>query len=117
RWQTEYLDKQGPVLPASVEGFAKKVKPLYRLAEREIAAYAVVNKLDYIVEECPNAVGAKMLVYKDVLNRLETESPGRKQAFYWGFLTKQKAEGRGTMAESDQAMLHPCPTCAQPTTA
>ncbi|MGH7254158.1 MAG: tRNA 2-thiocytidine biosynthesis TtcA family protein, partial [Nitrospirales bacterium] len=52
-WQEDYLDKQGPTLPASVEGFAKKVKPLYRLTEREIAAYAVLNRIDYIVEECP----------------------------------------------------------------
>ena len=34
-WQTEYLQKQGPSLPGSLEGFAKKVKPLYRLAERK----------------------------------------------------------------------------------
>jgi uncharacterized protein (TIGR00269 family) len=122
-WQTEYLDKQGPSLPASVDGFAKKVKPLYRLTEREMAAYAVVNKIDYIVEECPNSKGAKMLLYKDVLNRLETESPGTKQTFYWGFLAKQEAEAketgeqsRPTMAEKDQAVLHPCSKCGQPTT-
>ena len=78
-----------PSLPASVEGFAKKVKPLYRLTEREIAAYAVLNRIDYIVEECPMAKGSKMLLYKDVLNRLEAESPGTKQAFYWGFLERQ----------------------------
>ena len=35
-WQEEYLDKQGPSLPASVAGFAKKVKPLFRLSEREL---------------------------------------------------------------------------------
>ena len=118
-WQTEYLDKQGPSLPASVDGFAKKVKPLYRLAEREIAAYAIVNKIDYIVEECPNSKGAKMLLYKDVLNRLETESPGTKQTFYWGFLAKQEAEARTrpSMAEKDRAVLHPCAQCGQPTTA
>ncbi len=118
-WQTEYLGKQGPVLPASVEGFAKKVKPLYRLAEREIAAYAVVNRIDYIVEECPNAKGAKMLLYKDILNRLESESPGTKQAFYWGFLAKRKAEelARPSMSENDRAVLHPCANCGQPTTA
>ena len=63
-WQTEYLEKQGPSLPASVEGFAKKVKPLYRLSEREIAAYAVLNRIDYIVEECPMAKGSKMLLTK-----------------------------------------------------
>ncbi len=118
-WQEEYLDKQGPSLPASVEGFAKKVKPLYRLSEREIAAYAVVNRLDYIVDECPMAKGSKMLLYKEVLNRLETESPGTKQRFYWGFLDKQAKPDTPTesMAEKDQRTLHPCNACGQPTTA
>src|SRR5947208_271031 len=81
-WQEEYLDKQAPTLPASLEGFTKKVKPLYRLAERELAAYAVLNRIEYIVEECPMAKGSKMLLYKEVLNRLESESPGTKQDFY-----------------------------------
>jgi uncharacterized protein (TIGR00269 family) len=118
-WQTDYLDKQGPTLPASVEGFAKKVKPLYRLSEREIAAYAVLNRIEYIVEECPMAKGSKMLLYKDVLNRLETESPGTKQSFYWGFL-EQQAKGQPaarSMTEKDQATLQHCVTCGQPTTA
>ncbi len=119
RWQEEYLDKQSPSLPASVEGFAKKVKPLYRLSERELAAYAVLNRIDYIVEECPMAKGARTLLYKEVLNRLETESPGTKQAFYCGFLDKQRKPETAptTMAEKDQAMLHPCSACGQPTTA
>jgi len=118
-WQEEYLDKQGPSLPASVEGFAKKVKPLYRLTERELAAYCVLNKIDYIVEECPMAQGARSLLYKEVLNRLETESPGTKQTFYWGFLDKQrkKESAPTTMAQKDQAMLRSCTTCGQPTTA
>lgn len=118
-WQEEYLDKQGPSLPASVEGFAKKVKPLYRLTERELAAYCVLTKIDYIVDECPMAQGARTLLYKEVLNRLETESPGTKQYFYWGFLDKQqkKAVGPSSMAEKDQAALHPCTLCRQPTTA
>ena len=118
-WQQEYLDKQGPSLPASVEGFAKKVKPLYRLSEREMAAYAVLNRIDYIVEECPMSKGAKMLLYKEVLNRLEIESPGTKQRFYWGFLEQQArtTPASTSMAEKDQAVLHPCTTCGQPTTA
>ncbi|HZS10758.1 MAG TPA: ATP-binding protein [Nitrospirales bacterium] len=115
-WQTEYLEKQGPSLPASMEGFAKKVKPLYRLSEREIAAYAVLNGIDYIVEECPMAKGAKVLLYKEMLNRLETESPGTKQAFYWGFLERQ-ASPDSSMADRDRDVLHPCATCGQPTTA
>ena len=117
-WQEEYLQKQGPSLPASVEGFAKKVKPLYRLTEREIAAYAVLNRIDYVVEECPMAKGAKMLVYKDVLNRLEFESPGTKQTFYWRFLEHQARERPASlsMSETDRATLLPCSACGQPTT-
>jgi tRNA-5-methyluridine54 2-sulfurtransferase len=119
QWQEEYLQKQSPTLPASVEGFAKKVKPLYRMTEREIAAYAVVNRIDYLVEECPMAKGAKMLVYKDALNRLEAESPGTKQRFYWGFLDKQeKSSSKApSMSEIDQTTLQPCTVCSQPTTA
>ncbi|HJR75598.1 MAG TPA: ATP-binding protein [Nitrospiraceae bacterium] len=122
-WQQDYLDKQGPTLPASVEGFAKKVKPLYRLTEREIAAYAVLNRIDYIVEECPMAKGSKMLLYKEVLNRLETESPGTKQRFYWGFLEQEARGGANrpsmasSMEEKDRRTLHACPACGQPTTA
>jgi uncharacterized protein (TIGR00269 family) len=118
-WQDEYLEKQSPTLPASVEGFSKKVKPLCRLSEREIAAYAVVNRIDYIVEECPMAKGSKMILYKEVLNRLETESPGTKQRFYWGFLDKQTKPEPTTesMAEKDQRTLTPCESCGQPTTA
>ena len=95
------------------------MKPLFRLTERELAAYAVLNKIDYIVEECPMAKGARTLLYKEVLNRLETESPGTKQAFYWGFLERQQKPdpASATMTERDQAALHPCSTCGQPTTA
>jgi uncharacterized protein (TIGR00269 family) len=120
QWQEEYLQKQSPTLPASVGGFSKKVKPLYRMTEREIAAYAVVNRIDYLVEECPMAKGAKMLVYKDVLNRLEMESPGTKHRFYYGFLEKQKnaaATTNSSMTDLDQTTLLPCETCGQPTTA
>ena len=89
------------------------------ISEREIAAYAVVNRIDYIVEECPMAKGSKMILYKEVLNRLETESPGTKQRFYWGFLEKQTKPEPTTesMAEKDQRTLHPCQSCGQPTTA
>ena len=48
RWQTDYLGRQFPVLPAG-NGFPRKAKPLVRLGEREMAAYCVVQGIDYIV--------------------------------------------------------------------
>ena len=65
------------MLPAR-DGFPKKVKPLVRLGEREMAAYCVLRGIDYIVEECPMAAGNRHLRYKDALNELEAASPGAK---------------------------------------
>jgi tRNA-5-methyluridine54 2-sulfurtransferase len=87
RWDTDYLGRQLPMLPAA-EWFARKVKPLVRFGEREMAAYCVLKGIDYIVEECPNAVGNKHLGYKEALNDIEDQSPWSKAAFYLGFLDK-----------------------------
>ena len=86
RWQRDHLARQRPVLPPSHPKFVRKVKPLFLCSEYETAVYAFMRGIDYIVEECPNAVGASQLVYKDTLNRLEAASPGTKQAFVKEFL-------------------------------
>jgi tRNA-5-methyluridine54 2-sulfurtransferase len=111
-WQEDYLAKQSPALPSTHEKLLRKVKPLYRIAEREVAAYSVMRRIDYIVEECPMSRGSKMLVHKEVLNRLEEDAPGTKQSFYWGFLKRQ----RGQDVMTSDARLTPCGRCGHPTT-
>ena len=114
RWDTDYLGRQLPVLPAA-EGFARKVKPLVKLGEREMAAYCVLKGIDYIVEECPNAVGNKHLGYKEALNDIEDQSPGSKAAFYLGFLDKAShLFADDTAAAKDE--LNACTSCGSPTT-
>ena len=115
RWQTEYLGRQLPVLPER-SGFPRKVKPLVRLGEREMAAYCVLRGIDYIVEECPMAAGNKHLGYKEALNAIEAESPGSKHAFYFGFLRDGAPRfAVDTVQENDG--LGPCSRCGAPTTA
>jgi len=111
-WQTGYLARQAPVLEAEEAGLVRKVKPLYRLTEHETAAYAIIRGIDYIVEECPNAVGARSLLYKDALNVLEERSPGAKQSFLLGFLERAQP----AFSAEDEHELHPCVECGQPTT-
>jgi tRNA-5-methyluridine54 2-sulfurtransferase len=113
RWQTDYLGRQLPVLPAR-HGFPRKVKPLVRLAERETAAYCVIRGIDYIVEECPMAAGNRHLGYKAALNEIESASPGSKAAFFFGFLDRVSPLVAGT-AELEKQALHPCPGCGSPT--
>jgi len=62
RWQTEYIARQSPAL-SSREGLVRKVKPLYRLSERETAAYAFLQGIEYVVEECPLVAGKTQLKY------------------------------------------------------
>jgi uncharacterized protein (TIGR00269 family) len=114
RWQTDYLGRQRPVLPER-NGFPRKVKPLVRLGEREMAAYCVLAGIDYIVEECPMAAGNKHLGYKEALNAIEAQSPGSKHDFYFGFL-KRASERFLPEAEAEQDDLEACSSCGAPTT-
>ncbi|MEJ2555848.1 MAG: tRNA(Ile)-lysidine synthetase [Anaerolineae bacterium] len=114
-WQVGYLGRQGPVLPES-DGFARKVKPLCRMYEREMAAYCLVHGIDYIYEECPYSFGATSIAHKELLAELERKSPGAKQNFYLSFL-KAKESGFLDGRQASPPSMHACERCGQPTTA
>ncbi|MBM3190997.1 MAG: tRNA(Ile)-lysidine synthetase [Chloroflexi bacterium] len=115
RWQLGYLERQAPALPATHPGFARKVKPLCLLYERETAAYALVRGIEFVDQECPYSVGAKTIAYKLLLNQLERDSPGTKLAFYQSFLRAKEA---GAFPPTQGAVdLTACRVCGQPTTA
>lgn len=106
-WNTDYLGKQGPLLPG--EGrFVKKVKPLYELTEREVVYYALAVGLEYIVHECPHARGATTIEYKEILNAMEEKRPGTKINFIKGFLRKKH------LFERELNKLKECKVCGMP---
>ncbi len=114
QWNGDYLLRQHPVLPAR-NGLARKVKPLFRFYEREMAAYALLRGIEYIYDECPFSVGSTSTEYKELLNRLEHQHPGAKQHFFVKFLAAKK---KGLFAEPTEEIvpeLHLCPSCGQPT--
>lgn len=113
RWDVEYLARQLPVLP-SRHGFPKKVKPLIRLSEREMAAWCVVRGIDYIVDECPIAAGNKHIGFKEALNALEEKSPGTKASYYLGFLDRMAPVLAGIAASGADGVT-PCTRCGAPT--
>lgn len=111
RWQTEYIARQFPMLPRR-EGLVKKVKPLYRLSEKETAAYSFLRGIEYVVQECPLVTGNTQLKYKDAMNHLEAGSPGTKASFYLGYLDRAAALFAGQGGDD----LVACERCGQPTT-
>jgi uncharacterized protein (TIGR00269 family) len=114
RWDLEYLARQHPAL-AAAPGFARKVKPLYRLGERETAAYCILERIEYQVDECPMAAGNRHLGYKESLNEIEARTPGSKASFLFGFLERAHPSFTAADIDGTPVDLHPCPTCGAPT--
>jgi uncharacterized protein (TIGR00269 family) len=111
RWDESALGRQAPVLEATHPKLVRRVKPLFRMTERETAAYAFLRGIDYIVEECPFARGATSIAHKEVLNRIEDASPGSKAMFVQGFLDR----ARDLFHARDAATLVECVRCGQAT--
>jgi uncharacterized protein (TIGR00269 family) len=116
-WLSGYLVRQGPVLEANRPGLVRKAKPLCRIYEREMAAYALLRGIEYIYDECPHAVGAKSIYYKELLNQMEAHRPGAKLSFYLSFLKAKENGLFAPQADPDIERLHACPSCGQPTSA
>lgn len=111
KWSSSYLIHQSPVLEANQDGLAKKVKPLFRFYEREMAAYAFLINIEYIYDECPFSKGATSIYYKQLLNQLEEKQPGAKLQFFLSFL-RAKDEGLFPIqVDKSINQLHSCPTC------
>ena len=70
RWDTSYLSDQGPRLD-SEHGFARKVKPLWRLSEFETANYAFLMGIENHYAPCPYSPGASFTTLKGLLQNLE----------------------------------------------
>jgi uncharacterized protein (TIGR00269 family) len=109
-WQRDYLAKQQPVLRPSHPKFATKIRPLYLLSEFETAVYAFFRNIDYVVDECPNSVGATQLTYKAVLNQLEDVMPGSKQTFVREF----QRTGQPAFAAPSGPLPNECSVCGMP---
>ena len=111
-WQMDALPRQSPALPSTHPKLVRRVKPLYRLSERETAAFAFLRRIDYIVDECPFAKGATSIAHKEILNRMEDASPGAKHNFLFGFLEK----ARPAFERAEAVVLNECVRCGQVTT-
>ncbi len=109
RWHIPFIAKQSPVLEEENE-LKKKVKPFCRLTEQEIAAYAFLNRISYIRDECPMSQDSTSLLYKRALNLIEAESPGTKHFFYLEFL-KQRNIFSTSQRDSDEVGLKRCEIC------
>ena len=100
----------------AADGLARKVKPLCRVYEREMAAYAIVRGIDYIYDECPHAIGSTTIGHKELLNQMEEKRPGAKLQFYLSFLQAKEARACSRWKPPSPTCT-PASQCGQPTSA
>ncbi len=112
-WEVGSLARQQPALPSTRDTLIKRVKPLYTMTEREVAANAILRGIDYVEEECPNSVGARSIVYKNALDDIEAKSPGTKHGFVSTFLDRIRPVMETSQEDFD---LRECTVCGQATT-
>ena len=137
RWDLSYLADQGPLLeardlaggqngvseerdrggdgpPVAGGRFARKVKPLWRLSEFETANYAFLQGIENHYSPCPYSRGATFTYYKSLWADLEERMPGRKIAFYQGFLERGRAPFAAVETGETESVA-PCLSCGYPT--
>ena len=113
RWDSSYLSDQGPVLPAAA-GFARRIKPLYRLSEFEIANFCFLKGIEHVTSACPYSPKASFPVYKALFSDLEERMPGAKIQFYENFLRRGRPVFEAWAGQRGSG-LQPCPGCGFPT--
>ncbi len=116
RWYTGYMARQSPVLRGE-PGMAARVKPLVMMTDWEMQQFVDMHRIETAGGTCPHSRGATSLVHKELLNTLESRSPGVKAEFYFGFLRqwKEKISGPDEAAETPEA-VNRCPECGYKTT-
>ncbi len=111
-WQSGYFLRSHPVLEPTHPKLVKKVKPHCLNYEKDILTYTQILNLPYLKQTCPFSIGAKLPVYKNLLDKLELEQPNIKTTFYKGFLKEKEKLFRTT---ENQPELKSCKICGYPT--
>ena len=107
RADTRRFGKFGPKLHRIHPKLVPRIKPLWRIPEKEVGMWAVLNEVDLHLAECPYAHQSLRSRLKNYLNNLEDYRPGTKlnilKFFQKTFKTHKK-----------QVNLHECQICGEP---
>lgn len=110
RGDVERLARLGPheqVQP----GLVPRLQPLRMIPEVEVYLYAYLKKIPFRDSNCPHAERAQRGRFKEVVQRLEEESPGTRHAIVRGYDDLRPI----LQAAWPPAPLHACTRCGEPT--
>jgi uncharacterized protein (TIGR00269 family) len=95
------------------EGLVPRILPLRKIPEKEVVLYAILSGLDFDSSWCPYYSMAQRNTFRDVIERLEKETPGTKFAIVKFFdETRPAVRERFNM---ENIKLNSCRICGSPT--
>ena len=93
------------------EGLVPRIQPLRLIPEKESYLYALLNTIEFHDGECPYSERALRGKYRDIINGLESDTPGTRHA-----LLKSHDAISDALAKSfPPAQLNKCSECGEPT--
>ncbi len=110
RGDVDRLARLGPHGRAQ-PGLVPRLQPLRMVPDKEVYLYAMLRGIRFHDGACPYAERAQRGRFREIVNRLEAESPGTRHAIVRGY-----DEMRPALAgRLSSAPVHPCPECGEPT--
>lgn len=102
------LPKFYPVLDKIHEKMIPRIKPLWKLPEKDVGIWCVVNDIPIHDEECPYSETSLRSRVKLFLNKLEENNNGTKENIFKSFEKSFKIK-------KEKVNLDTCTKCGQPT--
>ena len=98
---------------ADDDTFVMRIRPLFRIPEKEIALYAVLKGFKSTFVECPYVIEGFRPYVRDFINGLESKYPGTKFKLLNSYLSTKDtlADAAGKKAGRPNA----CASCGEPT--
>jgi uncharacterized protein (TIGR00269 family) len=92
-------------------GLVPRLQPLRTIPEKEVYLYAMLRGIKFHDATCPHSERAQRGRFREILNRLEEDSPGTRHAIVQGYEKLRPLLSEHFAMES----VHACPECGEPT--
>ena len=110
RGDVEKLARLGPH-ESRQSGLVPRIQPLRMIPEKEVYLYAFLRGIAFHDATCPYAERAQRGRFRDILHRLEEESPGTRHAIVSGYDQMRPL----LQTAYPPATLNECARCGEPT--
>lgn len=97
------------------ERFVMRIRPLFKIPEKEIAVYSVVKGFKSVFVECPYVHEGLRPLVRDFINSVESKYPGTKFKILQNYLETSKIISEKFDSDNAEKKINACLICGEPT--